>query len=140
MTLSITFTLDGDDLTLDSDPADGLWLDAEAIVLPSFAVRTRAAQNSDVHPGSTLLAWTREIDEIQFVVYAEGANQAGLTANMAALEAAMLTTGTITVTEHGQATAYTDRWPAAPKWDGVQSPIHDALIRRATCVIPVNPT
>lgn len=140
MTLSITFTLPGDDLTLASDPSTGLWLDETAIVLPSFAVRTSTAPQSDFYSGSVLLSWVREVDEIQFAVYAEGANRAGLAAKMATLEAALLSTGAITVTEHGVATTYIDRWPAAPRWDGVQSPIHDAFIRRATAAIQINPS
>jgi hypothetical protein len=140
MTLSITFAQTGDDLVVASDHTTGVWLDDEDVVLPSFSIRTRVANVSDVHPGSTLLAWTEEIDELRFVAYAGGADQAGLAANMAALEAAMKSVESITVTEHGVATVYTDRWPAVPQWDGFRHAIHDVFIRRAVCVIPVNPT
>jgi hypothetical protein len=139
MTLSITFTLTGDDLVIASDSTSGLWLDDVDIVIPSFGVRTRGAAVSDVLPGSTLLAWTEEIDELQFSVYAGGDDQAELAANMAAFESAMKSLAPIVVTEHGVATTYSDRWPAAPQWDGVRSGIHDIFIRRAVCVVPVNP-
>jgi hypothetical protein len=138
--MSLTITFDQTvDLVISNDRADGLWLPDGEVVLPSFGIRTRAANVSDVHPGSTLLAWTEELDELQFSVYAGGASQAALAANMAALEAAMKSLAPIVVTEHGVATTYSDRWPAAPRWGALDSGIHAAFIRRATCVVPVNP-
>jgi hypothetical protein len=139
MTLTITFDQTVD-LVISGDYTDGLWLSNDEIVLPSFGIRTRAAAVSDVHPGSTLLAWTEEIDELQFNVYAGGASQAALAANMVALEAAMKSLAPVIVTEHGVATTYSDRWPAAPRWGGIDHGIHVAYLRRASCVIPVNPT
>lgn len=141
MTLSITITLTGDDLTIGSTPGIGyLWIDEKGNQLPSFALRYRAATDSDVHPGRTLLAYTTDQDELQFTVYAQAATQAALDTLKATLTAALMTTGTITVTENGVATAYTDRWPARPRWNELDSGMSRAFLARASCVVPVNPT
>lgn len=141
MTLTITFTLDGDDLTIGApSSAPHMWLDETGQQLPSFALRYRNATDSDVHPGRTLLAYTTDADELQFAVYAQGTSQASLETLKANLTAALMSLGTITVTENGVATAYTDRWPARPRWDPLASGMSNAFLARATCVVPVNPT
>lgn len=140
MTLSITFTLDGDDLTIGApSTAPHMWLAETGNSLPSFGMRYRNATDSDVHPGRTLLAYTLDADELQFTVYAEGTSQASLNTLKATLTNAMAALGTITVTENGVATSYTDRWPARPKWDELNSGMSRAFLARATCVVPVNP-
>ena len=140
--LSWTFSRDGDDLVIDSDPniEAGLHLTEKDCTWPAFTMRRTNAPASETVAGEQLIAAVANEGTLGLGVCAHGADTAAVEAAKAEFTAAATQFSyVLTLRVNGVTIGAYNAKPEFPNWGALDSGAVRAHINNGTITIPINP-